>query len=162
MLSNTIMSWWTGLEGRERNLLLAGAVFSVAAGLYTLVFPMFEMHAAASEEAVTADRDYHWLKEQVRALEQVRDAAGGVLPVTLPAGVVRDKIEKDLQGRNFRQTIEIESTGTSERVKVIFERVQGEQLMGWLEELVNNGYAIAEIKLRNSNGRLTGTVAIEV
>ena len=155
------MSWWEGLDGRERKMLLAGLVFAVAAILYTLVFPVFSMYGAAKDEAIATDRDYRWLKEQVRILAEVRDAAGGILPVSLPVADIKQKIESDMENREIGGRTEIENTATAERVRISVERVPGKKLMGWLEELANNGYVIAKIELRNTGGGLlTGTMAV--
>ena len=159
-LQSTISPWWEGLEGRERKLLLVGGAFVVAAVLYTLVYPVFLAHGTARDEVIAADRDYRWLKEQVRILAEVRDAAGGILPVSLPIAAIKEKIERDMEERKITGRAEIENTATDERITISVERAPGKKLMSWLEELAGNGYAITTIKLRNNGGFLTGTIAV--
>ena len=158
--SSTIASWWEGLDGRERKMLLLGGVAVIAAVVYTLIYPVFSTHAVARDEAVAADRDYRWLKEQVRTLAEMREEAGGILPVFLPIADIGQQIESDMESREIAGRVEVENTATAEWVTVSVERVPGKKLMSWLEELANNGYSIAMVELRNGGGLLTGTVAV--
>ena len=143
-------------------MLLAGAVFVFFFALYMLVYPIFLRYTAASDEAVAADGDYRWLEEQVSALAKVRDAADGVLPVSIPITSVKEKIERDLESRKIKARVKLENTGITEQVKINIEKVRGKLLMGWLEELANNGYVISEIKLRSNRGLLSGNIAVGI
>ncbi len=161
-LPEPLLAWWSARESREQRMLLVGAAFAVAAAAYALVYPVFEMHATAGREFQAADGDYHWLKQQVRALGEMRSEAGGALPVSLPLDEAKAKIESDLKKRKMKATVAVRNADGAKHIEVEFESSSGREVMRWLEALTNGGYTVSGLDLSNSGGRLSGTVVIEV
>lgn len=159
-LPEPILAWWNARESREQKLLLIAAVFVVVAGLYSLVNPAISMYAAASREFQTADADHRWLKEQVRALSAIRSEAGGALPVNLPPEEVKKRVEADLQKKKIKGEVEIRELDGVKLVQARIEAGSGRDVMRWIEELSNGGYAVASFDLKNKGGRLSGRVSI--
>ena len=161
-LSESLFAWWSARESRERKLLLTGAVFAVAAALYTLVNPLLSMHRASLEEFRVVEGDYRWLKEQVLVLAEIRSEAGGALPVYLSPERAKARIEAGMKEKALKGKVSVEAVDGGGRVEVMLENSEGRKVMRWLEELANGGYAISEISLSNNRGRLAGSIVIEV
>lgn len=160
-LFEPIVSWWQTRESREQKLLLIGGVFAAAAALYSGFSPVVLRYSTAAEALRTADGDHRWLKEQVSLLSEIRSKAGGVLPVYLPAGEIKAKVEGDLKKKKMEGAVVIENVGGAETIKVTVEGGRGGDVMRWIEELANGGYSVSAFELKNRNGRLTGVVVIE-
>lgn len=157
-----LLSWWNTRESREQKLLLFAAAFAAAAVLYATVYPVFLRYADANDKLRTADEDYRWLERQVSVLSSIRSQAGGVLPVNLPAREIKEKVERDLEKKKIKGAAVVEDVDGVERIKVVVEGARGGDIMRWLEELINGGYAVSAFELKNTGGRLTGAVVIEV
>lgn len=159
-LPEPILAWWDARESREQKLLLVAVVFAVAAGLYALVNPVISMYATASREFQIADADRRWLEEQVRALSAIRTEAGGTLPVHLSPEELRKRVEADLEKKGIRGEVEIRDFNGVRFVQARIEDGAGQDVMRWIEELSNGGYAVASFDLKNKGGRLSGSVSI--
>ena len=160
-LPQPLLAWWNARESREQKLLLVGAVFAVAAGLYAVVQPMISTHRVASETFQFADADYHWLKGQIAALARMRTQAGGALLVNLPPQAMKEKLESDLQKKSLKGKVAIEENANMQYIKVTLDSGDGRAVMRWIEELTNDGYAVFGLDFKNQGGRLSGTVTIE-
>ncbi len=128
-------AWWTGLQPRERSILLAGAVVLACLVLWMAIWePIANERARLRAEVTALATDLAWM-EQVSDQVRRRAAAQRDVPGATPAGgSVLTLVEVSATAAGIRQQIErVQPEGQGARLW--FDQVGFDQLIRWLGEL---------------------------
>lgn len=141
-------AWFEQLSGRDRRMLLAGAVFvALVLGWIGLWEPLANSRAALRAEAAGNAEALAWMRPAADRLA----ARGGVADA--PVADTRSLLARVDAGA--REAGLAASLGSVEpqggnRVRVVFSGVDFDTLAGWLESLAGTGVAIEEFSAQRS------------
>ena len=142
-LKAKIQIWLSGLNPRERRLVIGGGVFLAVFVLYQLIWAPFANGVADMQTKVNKQQqDLLWMQQAAQEVRTLQGGAGGRGQVH--SGSLLGLIEKTARERGLGASIRKVQPEGQNGVRMWLDKVSFDTVMTWLDELqVKQGVSVS-------------------
>lgn len=154
-------AWWTGLEPRERRVVMAGVLVVLVALVYAGVWlPLADAQAREASRRAARVETLAWIRQAGAEVEALR--RGGARGVSSGGRSLLAEVDISTQGAGIGDAVDNIQPEERGRVGVTVTAVGFDALVRWLEWLRGRGVTVVSLSLQRETRtpRVSGRVVL--
>lgn len=151
-LKEKLSVWWVSRSEQEkRTLKIALPIIALMFLYLVLIEPIMGAYFSRKTEYQQAEETLNWLYEQTPLVARMQNNCGNRI-LYLQNGETPETVAQNIARRS---SVNARYQTVGETVSVVVSSAAGNRLLGYVQSLVCNGFAISDLEIRRAESDLT-------